>query len=133
MAVAIWAACAGAYVLGAVNTNSCPPGSSKIGTTAACESAAVTVGVTHGGSDSNLNSPSGCFMNIAAHPYRVNLNTAVPGAADAYAQPLCAGARRPDPAHTLRTARARRVCGCLHACSRVCACVYVCVHTHERM
>jgi hypothetical protein len=129
MAVATWAACAAAYVLGAVNTNICPSGSSKIGTAAACESAAVTVGVAHGGSDSNLNSPSGCFMNIAAQPYRVNFNTAVSGAADAYAQPLCAGARRPDPAHTLRTARARacgwvRTCMFARVCVRVCLCTY---------
>ncbi len=44
-AAAIWAGYAGAYLLGASNTDDCPSGSSKIGTEAACESAAVTVGV----------------------------------------------------------------------------------------
>jgi hypothetical protein len=129
--MAIWAACAGAYVLSAPDTNACPPGSSKIGTAAACESAAVTVGVPHGGSDSNLKSPSGCFFNFAAHPnVIVNFNTAVPGDASTFAQPLCAGARRPDPAHTLRTARARV---CVGAYMHVRACVRACMFVYIRM
>jgi hypothetical protein len=107
-AAAICAACAGAYALGASNTNACPSGASKIGAAAACESAAAAAGVLYGGSHSTLNSPSGCFMNITAHPNNIVIfNTAVPGAADAYAQPLCAGARRPDPPRHRRTARAR--------------------------
>jgi hypothetical protein len=119
MAVAIWAACAGAYVLGASNTNSCPSGSSKIGTAAACASAAAaTVGLTYVGSATNLNSPSGCFHNIANPPFVVVFNDAVPGAADKFVQPLCAGARRPDPPRT-------RVGANMHvrACVRACMCV----------
>jgi hypothetical protein len=95
-AAAIVAACAGAYAFGASDTNACPPASSKIDTQAACESAAAAVGLTYGGFGSHPNSPSGCFVNVAANPYRVIFNLHPAGAAGVFTQPLCAGVRRPD-------------------------------------
>jgi hypothetical protein len=134
-AAAIVAACAEAYLLGASDTNGCPPRSSKIDTEAACESAAAAVGMTYDLSGSFGNSPSGCLFNFAAHPYRVIFNTAVPGAAADFTQPLCAGARRPDPtrrapAHSLRVSVS--VCTCM-SCACVCVHACMCVHMHVRM
>jgi hypothetical protein len=104
-AAAIWAACAGAYALGASNTNACPSGSFKIDTASACESAAAAVdGLTYIGNDTLRVSPSGCFLNSADIVNLVVIfNAAAPGAAASHAQPLCKSnggpPQPPPPAH----------------------------------
>jgi hypothetical protein len=79
--------CAG-FADGAANTNACPPGSSKIGSEAACAGAAAAVGRAWGGSVTYADVPSGCsyadgnFVFFNPHP----TGRPRPGWA-----PLCAG------------------------------------------
>jgi hypothetical protein len=125
-AAAVWAACAGAYAFGASDTNSCPPASSKIDTEAACESAAAAVGLTYGGSETLPFSPTGCFLNVAAH--RIIFNRHPAGAPGAFTQPLCAGVRRPalQRTHSAHALRARVGVGVYI----VCVVLYGAVPTH---
>jgi hypothetical protein len=104
-AAAIWAACAGAYALGASDTNACPSASFKIDTASACESAAAAVdGLTYIGNDTLRVAPSGCFLNSADILNLVVIfNAAAPGGAASGAQPLCkrnGGPPQPPPPRT---------------------------------
>jgi hypothetical protein len=78
--------CAG-VVLGAPNTNVCPAGSARIGTAAACESAAAAIGKSYSGYMTVPGFPSGCFTN----PPFVEFNDHPTGAPYPNMQPLCAG------------------------------------------
>jgi hypothetical protein len=90
-ACAVAHACA-AYVLGASNTNACLAGS-KITTAVTCRVAAGFFGKTYGGSESQAQRPSGCYLDTGDG--RVYFNPSAPGAAAADAQPLCKGTGAP--------------------------------------
>ena len=96
-----WAAGDPRLVYGAVNTNYCPSGSSKIVTEAACFSVAPAVGRSPANRGLNqADWPSGCIT--ARGGGDVELNHHLTGEPNPYFKPLCAGA----PAFL-------RVCECL--------------------
>jgi hypothetical protein len=100
--------CAG-FPLGALNTNVCPSGSSKIGTEAACSIAATALGMSYGYSRTDY--PSGCAYSGRVD--RVFFNADPTGAPRPDAQPLCAGAPTP---HARFCAW---VCASVRECARV--------------
>ncbi len=81
-------ACAG-VVLGVSNTNACPLGSARIGTAAACESAAAAIRKLYGGNETNPGFPGGCYLNTRASVAFFNADPT--GAPEPNHQPLCAG------------------------------------------
>jgi hypothetical protein len=56
-----WARCAGAYVFGAVGSNSCPAGSDRISTAAACRAAASATMLIYASASSTSSYPAGCY------------------------------------------------------------------------
>ncbi len=108
--------CAG-FPLGALNTNVCPPGSSKIATDVACASAARALGDSISAfCGATPDSPSGCYKANS-----VCFNDHPTGGTNAYAQPLCAGApTRPRSPHSC-------ACACVFLCACVCVCLHLCV------
>jgi hypothetical protein len=81
--------CAGAYVLGRILSNDCPPGSVRIETEAACRTAVAAAGKTVGSPFvvTYSSDPRGCYSylsNIA------NFNTHAVGVGNEYALLLCA-------------------------------------------
>ncbi len=109
--------CAG-LVFGAANTNACPPGFSKIGSEAACASAAGALGRKYVATLTYDGYPSGCFAlgTSGGGLPRVYFNDHPTGGLGPNfdTKPLCAG----KPPLT-----AVRVCVCARA--RVCVCVCV--------
>jgi hypothetical protein len=95
-------------VLGPANTNACLAGSAKITDVTACPAAAAALGKTYGGSVSQAQRPSGCYLDTGDGT--VYFNPSAPGAAAAGAQPVCrvtgAPFEPPPPAH-LRGRRGR--------------------------
>ncbi len=83
--------CAG-FADGALNTNACPPGSSKIVPESACRSAAGVLGRTYYGiglgSGTYADSPSGCY---SFGGFEVHFNAHPTGRPTIYTKPLCAG------------------------------------------
>jgi len=81
---------AGAYVLGAFNTNSCPAGSSFITAAAQCQAAAPALGLRDGGAAISNFSPRGCARSASLNTVEFNVDTS--GAADPDYTPICAAA-----------------------------------------
>jgi hypothetical protein len=81
---------AGAYVLGAFNTNSCPAGSSVITAAAQCQAAATALGLRDGGATISNFQPRGCARSASTNTVEFNLLTS--GAADPDYMPICAAA-----------------------------------------
>ncbi len=84
---------AGAYVLGTINTNSCPAGSSFITTAAQCQAAATALGLRYTIGSTILASdtqPRGCAR--FASTTMVEFNSHGSGAADPDYAPVCATA-----------------------------------------
>ncbi len=79
--------CAG-FVYGALNSDACPAGFSKIVLEAACVNAAAAVGTSYIGNETLAYKPSGCY---SAHDY-VSFNAIRKGGPIEYCKPLCAGA-----------------------------------------
>ena len=73
----------------ASNTNTCPPGSSKIASEAACASAAAATGRSLAGTMKIAATPSGCYYVVNVY---VIFNDDPTGAPHPDVQPLCAGA-----------------------------------------
>ncbi len=135
-----------AFPLGPSNTNACPPGSSKIVTAAACESAAAARLTSFGwGKENSSFSPSGCYMYYRSG-YIYKFNDHPTGAANPTNQPLCAGAADSTPLHAapmsvccpcerVSCVRDMRVCAsvCACDCDLGCVCAWVCVCLSERM
>jgi hypothetical protein len=113
--------CAG-FVDGALNTNACPPGSSKIVLATACVSAAAAVGRSYGGSLTDAIRPSGCYTATGVTTGSVFFNDHPTGAPNAMTRPLCAGA-----AATSIAANRHTWAECVCVCARTCVCVFVCV------
>jgi hypothetical protein len=81
-------ACA-AFALGNASTNTCPAIYFRLDTEASCEGAAANANKTYGGSGTNFYYPVGCYWHTVADSVFFNTDK---GAANFYAQPLCAGA-----------------------------------------
>ena len=81
---------AGAYVLGTINTNSCPAGSSFITAAAQCQAAATALGLRDGGSTIYAFQPRGCARSASTSG--VEYNSHASGAADPDYTPICAAA-----------------------------------------
>jgi hypothetical protein len=79
---------AGAYVLGTINTNSCPAGSSFITAAAQCQAAATALGLRDGGSTIYAFQPRGCARSASTSG--VEYNSHASGAADPDYTPVCA-------------------------------------------
>jgi hypothetical protein len=84
--------CAG-FADGALSTNACPSGFSKIGSAAACAGAAAAVGRPYLGSVTDASAPSGCNTYVTGDgaAYAVGFNTHSTGAPASNLKPLCAG------------------------------------------
>jgi hypothetical protein len=78
-----------AFESSSASRNVCPSGFLRLGTADACESAAAVAGEAYGGSGAYSYYPTGCFWHIASGSFYFNTHTK--GAANYYAQPLCAG------------------------------------------
>jgi hypothetical protein len=96
------------FAYGDSGSNTCPPGTWKIVTAAACQGAAAAVGTPYYGTTARADQPSGCFN----HGGTIWFNTDPTGGGVWGILPLCAGA---PPG--------------LHACACACVWVYVCVST----
>ena len=72
-------------MIGVHNSNTCPDGSEKMQTSAACSTAATNYGKTFNRQDSWTNYPGGCFWN---HNEQFYFNTHT-GAGTSLAKPLC--------------------------------------------
>ncbi len=81
---------AGAYVLGAINTNSCPAGSSFITAAVQCQAAATALGLRYGGSTTYGRQPRGCARLASTN--MVEFNSHASGAADPDYTAICAAA-----------------------------------------
>jgi hypothetical protein len=81
---------AGAYVLGTINTNSCPAGSSVIIAAAQCQAAATALGLRYDGPKNYWLEPRGCSRSASTN--MVEFNSHASGAADPDYTPICAAA-----------------------------------------
>jgi hypothetical protein len=81
---------AGAFLLGAINTNSCPAGSSVITAAAQCQAAATALGLRDGGTTNYGLQPRGCAKSASLN--MVEYNSHASGAADPDYTPICAAA-----------------------------------------
>ncbi len=100
-----WARCAGAYVFGGSGSNSCPAGSDRISTAAACEAAASATALIYDSSGYESSYPAGCYRWTSDG--RVYFNRHITGGSDADSQPLCspagsAGIALPPSVATIR-------------------------------
>ena len=86
--------------MGGASSTACPASYSRLDSGDACESAAAIAGKAYGGNGAYSYYPAGCFWHTASGS--VYYNTHPTGAANYYAQPLCAGAAR-SLAHMPRT------------------------------
>jgi hypothetical protein len=75
-------------VKGTLNSNTCPAGSARIATEAACQTAASAMGLGYGSSGSYSNYPKGCYQWSDGAVY---FNQHATGGADAQSQLLCSG------------------------------------------
>ena len=81
---------AGAYVLGTINTNSCPAGLSVITAAAQCQAAATALGLRYAASTTCGTQPRGCARSASLN--MVEYNSHASGAADLDYTPICAAA-----------------------------------------
>ena len=82
--------CCAAFALGGASANVCPASFFRLDTEAACASAAAIAGKAFGGSVTLSGLPGGCYwVTLGSTVY---YNTHATGAANVYAQLLCAGA-----------------------------------------
>lgn len=84
----VWVRCAGVYVFGALGSNSCPAGSVRIATEAACRTAASATQLTYSATESDSSFPVGCYHYFDFGSY-VNFNTHSNGGGDRHSRPLC--------------------------------------------
>ena len=82
--------CCAAFALGGASSNVCPAGLLRLDTADACASAAAIANKTNGGSGAYSYYPAGCFWHTVTGS--AFYNTHATGAANYYAQPVCAGA-----------------------------------------
>ncbi len=107
--------CCAAFALGSPSSTTCPASYARLDIEDACKSAADAASKAFGGSVAHSYHPYGCYWHTVTGSVYYNTNAA--GAADAFAQPLCAGA-----APSLRTANMRLAgdCGTPHAANGPC-------------
>ncbi len=106
------APCCAAFALGGASTNACPASYGRVATPDACASAAAVAGKVYGGIVTLPGLPAGCLWVTLGST--IFCNTHATGAANVYAQPLCAGAAQLDTN--------------VRAC--VCACMLPAADTH---
>ena len=83
--------CCAAFALGATSSgNACPAKYARLDSMDGCKSAADVASRTYGGSVAYSYYPNGCYWHTIAGSVYYNSNAS--GAANIYAQPLCAGA-----------------------------------------
>ncbi len=83
--------CAGAYVSGAAGSNTCPMGSVRIETEAACRIAALAAGKTFSSVVTYSYYPRGCSYTTSSFTSStVSFNDHAVGAGSASYQPICA-------------------------------------------
>ena len=87
----IFCLCA-AFALGGTSRSVCPTGYVRLATADACTSAAAVAGTAYSEAAAYSYYPAGCFWHTITDS--VYFNTHPTGAANYYAQPLCAGAAR---------------------------------------
>jgi hypothetical protein len=102
-----WWRCA-AFALAATSGTACPASYARLDTADACKSAAAAASQAFGGSAIYSYYPYGCYWHTITGSVYYNSNNAS-GAANFYAQPLCAGAalQARTPRRTLRSRLAR--------------------------
>ena len=90
----------GVYVLGAINTNSCPVGSAQITTEAQCRlaTAALSLGAASTMVDTSAAYPKGCYLHRSDS--KVYFNPHPTGATHSTSTPIC------GPAPSASTAQA---------------------------
>jgi hypothetical protein len=101
-----WARCAGAHVFGALGSNSCPAGSDRISTAAACRAAASATTLTYASASSYSSFPAGCYRWTSDG--QVYFNRHITGGSDASSQPLCSPAGSAGTPLPLDVATVRR-------------------------
>jgi hypothetical protein len=79
-----------AFALGGTSRSACPTSYVRLATADACTSAAAVAGTAYGGSGVYSCYPAGCFWHTITDSVYYNAHPT--GAANYYAQPLCAGA-----------------------------------------
>ncbi len=82
--------CGAVFALGGASSAACPASYGRLDTADACASAAAVAGKAFGGSGAYSYYPAGCFWHTITGS--VYYNARATGAANYYAQPLCAGA-----------------------------------------
>ena len=82
--------CCAAFALGTNGGTACPASYARLGTADACKSAADAASKTYGGNVAYSFYPYGCYWHTVSGSVYYNSNAS--GAANFYAQPLCAGA-----------------------------------------
>jgi hypothetical protein len=82
--------CFAAFKLGSPSSTTCPASYARLDTAAACKSAADAATGAFGGNVALSYYPYGCYWHTVTGSVYYNTNAA--GAANFYAQPLCAGA-----------------------------------------
>jgi hypothetical protein len=85
--------CCAAFALGSPSGTACPASYALLDTADACKSASDAANGTYSGSVAYSYYPYGCYWHTIAGSIFYNSNTA--GAANAFSQPLCAGATAP--------------------------------------
>lgn len=76
-------------MLGNFTANNCPAGSACISLAAACQGAALAMGLDYGGSESEAGYPKGCYRMTSSG--KVFYNSHATGSGDRLSQPLCTG------------------------------------------
>jgi hypothetical protein len=79
-----------AFALGVAGTSVCPPNFFRLDTAEACNNAAAVSGTTYGGTVMLPGLPAGCHW-VTLGTSTVYFNALTTGAANVFAQPLCAG------------------------------------------
>jgi hypothetical protein len=95
--------CFAAFALGATSSKTCPASYALLDTADACKSAASASSKAFGGDVAYSYYPYGCYWHTITGSVYFNSNLV--GAANRFAQPLCAGAALParTPRRTLRS------------------------------
>jgi hypothetical protein len=87
--------CCAAFALGSPSSTACPASYALLDTAGACKSAADAASKAFGSSVAYSNHPYGCYWDTITGSVYYNSNSA--GAANRFAQPLCAGAASTHP------------------------------------
>ena len=108
--------CCAAFALGGAKSNFCPSSYLRLDRGDACASAATFANRTYGGSSAYSYYPAGCYWHTITGG--IYYNTHATGAANYFAEPLCAGAAPAYPSrhmHAVDVAVAPLIPRCCYA------------------